>query len=30
MGYITLTSGGLKKEQTSDPGLEGLNWSLTD
>lgn len=30
MRYITLMSDGLEKEQTSDPGLEGLSRSLMD
>lgn len=30
MRYITLISDGLEKEQTSDPGMEGLSRSLTD
>ena len=30
MRYITLISDGLEKEQTPDPGLEGLSRSLMD
>ena len=30
MRYITLISDGLEKEQTSDPGMEGLSRSLTN